>query len=101
VEGLVLLAGGGTAFEVGYPLPPPDLVALGGVGLAAGLAVVAVGFALHEAPEPRRGAGSVLVGLAVVGLAGGGGFLLGSGLVIAGGLLVIFGRTPPILSAHR
>lgn len=97
----MLLAGGGTAFEVGYPLPPPDLAALGGVGLAAGLGVVAVGFALHEAPEPRTAAGSVLVGLAVVGLAGGGGFLLGSALAIVGGLLAIFGRSPPIVSVHR
>jgi len=101
MEGLLLLAGGGVALEVGYPLPAADLASLGGVGLAAGLGVIAVGFALHEAPEPRRRAGAVLVSLAAVGLVGGGGFLIGSGLAIAGGLLVIFGRTPPIVSVPR
>jgi len=96
VEGMLLLGGGGTAFQVGLVLPPSETVQLGGVGVTVGLGIVAVGFFLHETQGARKGIGVVTLALGAVSLVSGGGFLIGTVLTVAGGLIVILGKPTPL-----
>lgn len=99
VEGMVLLAGGGTAFEFGPSLPAADLSQLGAYEVTVGLVVIGIGFLLHEVGTHRRALGAVLIGLGVISAAGGGGFLLGLALSISGGGIAMLGRPVPLFRA--
>ena len=96
VEGMILLGGGGSAFSVGFPLPAAEAVQLGGIGVTVGLVIVAVGFFVHETEGHRTSAGVTTVVLGVVSLASGGGFLMGSALSVAGGLISIVSKPTPL-----
>lgn len=92
LQGLVLLTGAGSAFSVGVALAPSLATQFGGVGVTLGIGIVAAGFALHENPGSRRQVGVVTVVLGLLSLVAGGGFLLGLGLSVAGGLMAAFRR---------
>lgn len=96
VEGLALLAGGTEPWGVLPVGGSAALPSLGGIGVAAGIGVVAAGFAMQENVEHRVGVGGALVVLGAIALVGGGGFLIGSALSIAGGLIAVFRKPLPL-----
>lgn len=96
VEGLALLAGGTEPVAVFAPPVSSELPSLGGVGVAVGIGVVALGFFLQENVDGRLGAGTVLVVLGAISLVSGGGFVVGFVLAVAGGLLAAARRPTPL-----
>lgn len=91
-DGLLILGAGPTAFTVGYAIPPAFADELGGVGVALGVAILAVGFLLHENLDQRRSASMILLVLAVASLLSGGGFLVGFALSTTGALVALLHR---------
>ncbi|HYA10970.1 MAG TPA: hypothetical protein VEH10_04810 [Thermoplasmata archaeon] len=96
VEGMLLLGGGGAVFQVGFAVPPSDAVELGGIGATLGLGIVGVGFFLHETEGHRKGGGVATVVLGALSIVSGGGFLIGLGLTVAGGLIAAFSKPTPL-----
>lgn len=99
VEGLALLAGGTEPIMLVTPPASSELPSLGGVGVATGIGILALGFSLQENLGHRVGVGIALVVLGLLSVASGGGFLLGTGLAVAGGLLAVV-RQPTLLYHH-
>jgi len=96
VEGLALLAGGSEPLSILPAVSSSALPPLGGIGVAAGIGVVAVGFSLQENLRHRVGVGIAAIALGALALASGGGFVVGSVLAIAGGLVAIFREPVPL-----
>ena len=96
VEGLALLAGGTEPVSVLPSVSSAALPPLGGIGVAAGIGLVAAGFSLQENPGQRRAVGVALVVLGGISIASGGGFLVGSALAIAGGLVAYLREPMPL-----
>lgn len=96
VEGMLLLGGGAAAFEFVVPLPPGDSAQLGSLGVTLGLVIVGVGFFLHETVGHRKSAGLVTLVLGALSVVSGGGFLIGLGLTVVGGLIAALGRPTPL-----
>ena len=93
---MILLAGGGSQFEVGFSIPASTVVPLGGVGLSLGLGIIAAGFLLHEVEAYRRSAGMAIVILAALSTLSGGGFIVGLALAVLGGCLAMFLQPIPL-----
>jgi hypothetical protein len=89
VEGLVLLGGGTAPPGVLGGSVASDLPSLGALDVAVGTGIVGAGFSLLENPRHRVTAGAALVGLGGLAVIGGGGFLVGAVLSVAGGLLAV------------
>jgi len=96
VEGLALLAGGTEPISVLPPVSSSVLPPLGGVGVSAGIGLIAAGFLMQENLGQRVAGGVALVALGVVSLLSGGGFLIGAALAIGGGLLAILREPLPL-----
>lgn len=86
VEAFVLLAGGSEPFGLALPANPAQAEELGGIGLAIGVAVVAVLFGLQENLGQRFTAGLLLVVLGLASVVSGGGFGVGLLLTVLAGV---------------
>ncbi len=86
VESFFLLAGGSEPFGVGIPTTSASAGEFGGLGLATGVAIVAVLFALHENPGQRLAVGLLLIVLGALSAVSGGGFVAGLALTVVAGL---------------
>ena len=98
VEGLIFVAGGANTFRFAITPASSAAVQLGGIGVALGIGILATGFVLHENLAQRRSAGALLLVLGTLSLLSGGGFLVGLGATVVGGLIAVLRRPPPF---HR
>jgi hypothetical protein len=95
--GLVILAGGNGAVPASWALGA-TATQLGGVGMTAGIGVLAAGFLLHENRSFRREIGGAIIVLSAGSVFGGAGFWIGMALGVVGGVLAIVRPTRPLMA---